>query len=81
MKKSLLALTLLISSGSALAAQTIGTMPDKSPYLDVHDGMRIGIIAGWLATGDDAVGVNPKSAPMLGIETPAEMTGRDLRLA
>ena len=60
------ALAVLLSCGSALAAQTVGSLPDKSPYLDLHDGMRFGLVAGWLATGTDAVGVGPKSAPMLG---------------
>src|ERR1019366_6037181 len=61
------ALALLLSCGSALAAQTVGSLPDKSPFLDLHDGMRFGLVAAWLATGSDAVGVGPKSAPMLGV--------------
>ena len=69
MKKPLLssALALLLSCGSALTAQTVGSLPDKSPFLDLHDGMRFGLVAGWLATGSDPVGVGPKSAPMLGL--------------
>lgn len=69
MKKNFLSpmLAILLSCGSTLAAQTIGSVPDKSPYLDLHDGMRFGVVAGWLATGTDAVGVGPKSAPMLGL--------------
>lgn len=69
MKKSLLApaLAMMLSCGSSLAAQTVGSVPDQSPYLDLHDGMRVGVVAGWLATGHDAVGVGPKSAPMLGL--------------
>ena len=69
MKRSLLssAFALLLSCGSSLAAQTIGSLPDKSPFLDLHDGMRFGLVAGWLATGSDPVGVGPKSAPMLGL--------------
>jgi hypothetical protein len=61
------ALALLLSCGSTLAAQTVGSLPDQSPFLDLHDGMRFGLVAGWLATGHDAVGVGPKSAPMLGV--------------
>ncbi|MFI5246133.1 MAG: hypothetical protein ACHQQR_12950 [Gemmatimonadales bacterium] len=69
MKKSLLSRTfaLLLACGSSLAAQTVGSVPDKSPYLDLHDGMRFGVVAGWLATGSDVVGVGPKSAPMVGL--------------
>jgi hypothetical protein len=68
-KPSLLsaAFAMLLSVGSSLAAQTVGSVPDRSPYLDLHDGMRFGVVAGWLATGHDAVGVGPKSAPMLGL--------------
>ena len=61
------ALALMLAFGSSLAAQTIGSVPDKSPYLDLHDGMRFGVVAGWLATGSDVVGVGPKSAAMLGV--------------
>jgi hypothetical protein len=74
-KRLMLALALLLGSGSALAAQTVGTLPDKSPYLDLHDGMRLGIVAGWLATGADAVGVNAKSAPMIGVRYDAWIGG------
>ncbi|HEV8411613.1 MAG TPA: hypothetical protein VGQ30_13970, partial [Gemmatimonadaceae bacterium] len=63
MKKSLIAIALVIATAATGAAQTVGSLPDKSPFLDVHDGMRIGIVAGWLATGSDPVGVGPKSAP------------------
>jgi hypothetical protein len=66
-KKSLMTLALLIASAGTAAAQTVGSLPDKSPFLDVNDGMRIGIVAGWLATGTDPVGVGPKSAPTLGV--------------
>jgi hypothetical protein len=66
-KKSLIALALSITAAASLTAQTVGSLPDKSPFLDVHDGMRIGIVAGWLATGSDPVGVGPKSAPTLGV--------------
>jgi hypothetical protein len=66
-KSHVLTLALLCSAGSTLAAQTIGSLPDKSPYLDVHDEQRIGIVGGWLATGNDVVGVNPKSGPYVGV--------------
>jgi hypothetical protein len=67
MKKFFGALALLLSHGTVLAAQTVGSLPDKSPFLDLSDGMRFGVVAGWLATGHDAVGVNPKSAPIVGV--------------
>jgi hypothetical protein len=78
-KKTLFALVLL--SGSALGAQTVGSLPDKSPFADLHDAQRIGVFAGMLITGKDVAGVNPKSAPMLGVRYdlavggPAYLTG------
>jgi opacity protein-like surface antigen len=66
-RKALLALALLFATSPALVAQTVGSLPDQSPYLDLHDSMRFGLVAGWLDTGHDAVGVNPKSAPMVGV--------------
>ena len=67
MKKSSLAIALLVSCSTVLGAQTVGSLPDQSPFLDLHDNMRIGVMAGWLATGHDVVGVNPKSAPIVGL--------------
>jgi hypothetical protein len=65
-KKSLLAAAMFWAA-PVLGAQTLGSLPDRSPYLDLDDSQRFGLIAGWLATGSDAVGVNPKSAPMVGV--------------
>ena len=67
MKRTVLAVAALLSSAHVLTAQTIGALPDKSPYLDLNDKMRFGLVAGWLATGSDAVGVGPKSAPIVGV--------------
>lgn len=83
MRKSSLvsALALLMSCGTLLAAQTIGSLPDKSPFADLHDAGRLGVFAGMLITGSDPVGVNPKSAPFLGVRYdlsvggPAYLTG------
>lgn len=66
MKKSLLAVALLIATGASLGAQVVGTLPDQSPFLDVQDGQRLTAFAGWLVAGHDAVGVNARSAPMFG---------------
>jgi hypothetical protein len=66
-KKSFAALAILLSWCPALAAQTIGSLPEKSPFLDLNDGMRFGVVAGWLFTGSDDAGVGPKSAPILGL--------------
>ena len=61
-----LAAALALVAATAAGAQTVGTMPDQSPYLDLHDGQRFGVLAGWLETGRDAVGVNAKSSPIVG---------------
>ena len=66
MRKPLLAVALLFALVPALGAQVIGTLPDQSPYLDIHDGQRLTAFAGWLQAGNDAVGVNAKSMPMFG---------------
>lgn len=66
MKTSRFALALLIAFAPMAGAQVVGTLPDKSPFLDLHDGPQLGFVAGWLATGRDAVGVNAKSAAMVG---------------
>ena len=67
MKNSLRVLALLLVSGSAAGAQVVGTLPEKSPFLDLHDGPRLGLVAGWLDGGHDDVGVNAKSAPTIGV--------------
>ena len=66
MKKHLFLIALVAASATTAAAQTIGSLPDKSPFLDTSDKQRFGIIAGWLFTGSDAVGVQQKSAPAIG---------------
>lgn len=67
MKKSLLAFALLFVSGTVAGAQVVGTLPDQSPFLDLHDSARLGLFAGWLNGGHDDVGVNAKSAPFGGV--------------
>lgn len=62
-----MALVLSLSAGATAAAQTVGSLPSKDPYLDLNDGPRLGIVAGWLATGADVVGVGPKSAALVGL--------------
>jgi hypothetical protein len=80
-KRSFVALAFVISCGSSLGAQTIGSLPDQSPFTDLHDGQRLGVFAGMLITGKDVAGVNPKSAPMVGVRYdiavggPAYLTG------
>jgi hypothetical protein len=55
---------LLVVAAPALRAQ-VGTMPDKSPFLDLNDGQRLGIGIGWLSTAKDVAGVGPKgNVPM-----------------
>lgn len=67
MKRSaLVAIAFLVAAGAPLAAQTVGSLPDQSPYMDLHDGQRWGIFAGWLAAGHDPAGAGPKSAPLVG---------------
>ncbi len=67
MKKSFLMMALLASSAATAAAQTVGSLPDKSPFLDTGDKQRFGLVFGYLFTGKDAVGVAQKSAPAYGV--------------
>jgi hypothetical protein len=65
-RKTLASLALLVACVPALGAQVVGTLPDQSPFLDLPAGQRLTVVAGWLQTGNDAVGVNAKSAPIVG---------------
>jgi hypothetical protein len=67
---------------SRLSAQAVGHLPEASPFTDLHDGQRLGIVGGYLVTGRDPVGVNPASGALLGLRYdwyaggPAYLTGR-----
>ena len=57
----------LSASGSRVSAQVVGALPERSPFADVTGGHRVGIVAGYMATGRDPAGVGPKGGPMLGV--------------
>jgi hypothetical protein len=61
-----LALAAATIVAAPLAAQ-IGSLPENSPYRDLEDRQRFGVVAGYLFTDKDPAGVGPKSAPMLGL--------------
>lgn len=67
---------------SRVAAQTVGTLPEQSPFIDLRDHQRLGIMTGYLVTGRDPAHVNPQSAPMVGLRYdlyaggPVYLTGR-----
>ncbi|MFI5231876.1 MAG: hypothetical protein ACHQSE_05120 [Gemmatimonadales bacterium] len=67
MKMLRVVLALLVAFAPAAGAQVVGTLPDKSPFLDLHDGPQLGFVGGWIVTGHDAVGVNAKSAGVVGV--------------
>lgn len=59
-----------------LAAQAvIGSEPDKSPFLDVSDGQRVGITAAYVVTGQDLLNLHPKSALGFGARYDLHMGG------
>lgn len=77
------ALVAVLALGAgALGAQTVGSLPEKSPFTDLRDHQRLGVVAGYLVTGRDPVGVNPKSASFFGVRYdlyaggPVYLTGR-----
>lgn len=53
------ALLSLACAAAPLAAQ-VGSLPDQSPYKDLEDGQRFGLVAGMWSFGKDPVGVGPK---------------------
>ncbi len=59
---------LLLVCAAAPAAAQVGSLPNKSPYLDLEDGQRLGVTAGMMTFGKDPVHVGPSgTAPTLGI--------------
>jgi hypothetical protein len=72
----------LVLRGSTLSAQAVGSLPEASPFSDLHDRQRLGIVGGYLFTGRDPVGVNPQSGALMGFRYdlyaggPAYLTGR-----
>jgi len=71
-----------LGPGAQLHAQEVGSLPEKSPYNDLRDGQRIGLVFGYLSTGRDPVGVNPQSGQLIGARYdwyaggPVYLTGR-----
>jgi hypothetical protein len=50
-----------------LSGQAVGSLPEKSPYLDLRGGQRLGIESGYLTTAHDPAGVGPQSGPYAGL--------------
>lgn len=69
------ALLSLVFAAAPLAAQ-VGSMPDQSPYRDLEDGQRFGVVAGLWNFGKDPVGVGPKgTVPAYGVRYDLALTG------
>jgi hypothetical protein len=65
----------LACAATPLAAQ-IGSEPSKSPYKDLEDGQRFGLVAGLWAFGKDPVGVGPSgTAAALGVRYDLAING------
>ncbi len=61
------ALFTLACFATPLAAQ-VGSLPDKSPYKDLEEGQRFGLVAGLWNFGPDPVNVGPKgTVPVVGL--------------
>jgi hypothetical protein len=69
----LLGLALSATTGAAQAV--LGSEPDKSPFLDIKDGQRVGAIGGFIVTGPDLLGLRPKSALAFGARYDVHMGG------
>jgi hypothetical protein len=67
-------LTLLVAG--PLAAQNIlGYAPEKSPYRDVDSQSELSIFSGYLIDARDLAGVEPQSAPVVGIREMVHLGG------
>ena len=70
------ALFSLACAAAPLAAQVVGSMPDQSPYRDLEDGQRFGVVAGLWSFGKDPAGVGPKgTVPAYGARYDLALSG------
>jgi hypothetical protein len=82
LKQFAMTVACLASQAASLAAQAVGSLPEKSPFEDLRGGQRLGIEAGYLVTGHDPAGVGPQSGPIAGLRYdflaggPAYLTSR-----
>jgi hypothetical protein len=68
------AATLGVAMATPAAAQ-IGHLPQRSPYADLPYRQEATLFAGWYEAGTDAVGVAPKSGPMVGVRYELRLVG------
>lgn len=69
-----LTLAVLAALPTALAAQ-VGYVPERSPYRDVSNAMRVTGVVGWYSAASDPAGVLPKSGPLVGVRWNAHVGG------
>lgn len=65
----------VVVASPLLAQSVVGSEPDKSPFLDLHDGQRFGITGGYVVTGTDLLRLHPRSAPAVGARYDLHMGG------
>ena len=52
---------------SAAANAQVGHLPEKSPYVDLETSQELSLFAGHFSAGRDALGVAPRSGPLVGL--------------
>jgi hypothetical protein len=68
------AVALCVAAAAPTAAQ-VGHLPQRSPYSDIPYRQEATFFAGWYEAGTDAVGVAPKSGPMVGARYELRLAG------
>jgi hypothetical protein len=67
LKTLVVALASCLLPAAPLAGQAVGSLPEKSPYVDLRGGQRFGLEGGYLWTARDPAGVGPQSGPYAGL--------------
>lgn len=60
---------------SLLAAQLVGTRPERSPFRDVEFRQEVTTFTGWYSSSAGVAGVLPRGGPMLGLRWEALLAG------
>jgi hypothetical protein len=61
--------------GTPLAAQLVGSEPDRSPFRDLETTQQFTVSLGWLDATKDAARVGPKPAPLISLRHDLHLAG------
>lgn len=71
----------LTRAAGAQDSSTYGYTPQQSPYHDVQSSSELSLFTGYLFTARDLAGVEPKSAPVVGVREMVHLGGPIIFLA